>query len=429
MINNFKMKKNSVIANLALILTFITGDAFSQNFNDFKLNNGIVNDYKAVESYFENIYPEYKAHIDNWYTEITNKINNNEISNTSNRSVLEIPVVVHVVWKNPIENLSQGVIQDQIDILNKDFQRQNSDTINMRSVFSSIAGNPQIKFNLIHVQRINTSTDFFATADLYDDVKTSSTGGSDAWNTDHYLNIWIANLKDNYLLGYAYPPAGAPGWSGFSSPGPEFDGVVIDYRAFGPSTSFLGIPLKGRTAVHEVGHYLGLRHIWGDGDCSQDDNVADTPISDDNAQFACDKTRNSCNEGPGDLPDLIENFMDYSSETCQNTFTKGQATLMRTVLQTYRPGLLQNVASIDINHNTSNIKLYPNPSTGIIFYNVIENNNPVNIEVIDFTGKIMLTQNTINKTGIIDLTKFEKGIYVIRFFDSSILTTQKVTLQ
>ncbi len=390
---------------------------FSQSIDDHKLHDGRINDYSIVEDAMEVKHPGYKNYMNTWHKQIASQVNN-QVTRSS-RSIIEIPVVVHIVWKNPVENIPQADVDAQIAILNRDFQRNNPDTVNMRSVFQPIAGNPNIKFNLVTTIYHQTTSDFnidFFGGTLYDAIKTPAQGGSGAWNTSNYMNIWVGNLQGEFLLGYAYPPSGAPGWPAGQAPfDPNMDGVVVDYRAFGPSSIFAGNPLQGRTSVHEVGHYLGLRHIWGDGPCSDDDNIADTPIADSASAMDCDKIKNTCNQGAGDLPDMVENYMDYASESCQNSFTAGQASFMRTVVNTYRPGLLNNPASID-EKGISSLTIYPNPTNDILYINGFSNNTNALVEVVDLQGKVVLKSLVSNNS--IDVSNINDGIYILKVVSS-----------
>lgn len=280
-------------------------------------------------------------------------------------ATLTIPVVVHVVAQRnqATQNVSLSVIQEQIDILNEDYQRQNPDANQLRAIFSSVASNPRIEFRLDSVIYVQTDTLFYGTG-LFPDisitnkVKADCTGGDDAWDVRRYLNIWVCNLGDGGVLGFAYPPANLSNWpAGSEAPKLGFEGVVLDYRIVGRSGLYSvqgqNIVTQGRSATHEVGHYLGLRHIWGDGtlaifgipDCTVDDGVTDTPNQGMGSNFQCDTTANTCEAGqPNDLPDMIENYMDYSTESCMNTFTQGQADIMRGILSPtgYRYPLTQN---------------------------------------------------------------------------------------
>jgi|GEM_PF-730780 len=191
-----------------------------------------------------------------------------------------------------------------------------------------------------------------------DAVKSAATGGVDPWPTQDYLNIWVCNLafanplgggEIDGILGFAYPPAAAPNWPAGTLPADveTVDGVVLHYRAVGPNNpqagALAGVSDGGRSAVHEVGHYLGLRHIWGDGNCTEDDGMADTPFMDSQSQSDCDFSRNTCTDSPLDLPDMVENYMDYSNDACSNTWTADQSGFMRAMLETERTGLLKTI--------------------------------------------------------------------------------------
>ncbi|CAA6822012.1 MAG: T9SS C-terminal target domain-containing protein [uncultured Aureispira sp.] len=310
---------------------------------------------------FEQQQPGYKQHIDAVFDEATRL----GLQSQYNRVIHTIPVAVHVVWKTPNEKLSECTISEQIEILNEDFRRQNTDAGNLRPIFNSIAADTEIEFRLDTIIWTQSNVDFatlgpfgglFPDPTSIDSVK----GTSLPLDPDQYLNIWTLNLGSGGLLGYAYPPDSLPNWpAGASAPSKNREGVVLHYEVLGGPKTFtlagaLGGPptvlnVQGRTAVHEVGHYLGLRHIWGDGttgglfpqpSCSVDDGIGDTPNCLDRSSFDCDTTKNSCDTTLlNDLPDMVENYMDYSSESCMNSFTTGQKTLMKGVLNGPRAGL------------------------------------------------------------------------------------------
>jgi outer membrane lipoprotein-sorting protein len=278
-------------------------------------------------------------------------------------SIFRIPVVFHVVYKGTAQNVSESLLLSQIAVLNEDFRRLNADSNNTRALFKDRAADVGFEFFLATIDpegnpttgitRTSTTTtfNFF---DL-DAMKSSATGGKDAWNTAEYLNIWVCDLG-GAILGFAYPPSAAPNWPGGQTPSdPAFDGVVLHYQVVGydnpGATGQLSIADKGRTAVHEVGHYFGLRHIWGDSgnpftgapdcDITQDDGFSDTPHMGNNSQqTGCSFSKNTCTNGESpDEPDMVENYMDYSTETCQNMFTQQQANLMRSMAVIGRPDL------------------------------------------------------------------------------------------
>jgi len=247
----------------------------------------------------------------------------------SQNQVIRIPVVVHVVYKEEEENVSLEQIESQIRILNEDFRRLNADTTLTPVVFQHLAGDIELEFCLASFDPqgnptngiTRTATPNSSFSHNTDNVKYTAAGGKDNWDPDAYLNIWVCNLSGN-ILGYAQYPGGDP----------ERDGVVIDFESFGDIGTAKPPFHLGRTGTHEVGHYLNLRHIWGNGGCGSDDFVADTPVA-STANYngaPCDfPGANSCIVGTGDLPDMFQNYMDYSDDACMNIFTNGQKERMR----------------------------------------------------------------------------------------------------
>lgn len=252
-----------------------------------------------------------------------------EFKNTLGRlngDVYQIPVVVHVLHTNNTNNISNAQIQSQLDVLNADFRRTNSDRDNKWSQ----AADSKIEFYLAEVDpdgnattgitrtRVRTST--WITGQ--EKMKSSATGGVDAWDTDEYLNMWVVdNIRrpDGItVLGYAQFP-----WDNNAST----DGVVMADQFFGTSGTAEAPFDGGRTTTHEVGHFFGLRHIWGDSsDCRVDDFVDDTPKSNESTS-GCGEGKRTC----GSL-DMTENYMDYSDDDCLNLFTAGQRDRMHTYL-------------------------------------------------------------------------------------------------
>ena len=243
------------------------------------------------------------------------------------RQIITIPVVVHVVYKNGSQNISDAQVLSQIAILNEDFRKLNSDAIDFRdNIFGNIAADAEIEFCLASVDPDGNSTNGITRTptnrpsfSYYNEaIKFTSSGGHDAWPRDQYLNIWVGNLS-NGLLGYAQFPGGAA----------STDGVVVHYNAFGDIGTAQAPYNLGRTATHEVGHWLNLRHIWGDGGCGVDDFVNDTPIA-GGPNYGCPSPNaNSC---AGGLPDMWENYMDYTYDQCMYAFTNGQKSRMQAIL-------------------------------------------------------------------------------------------------
>ena len=334
---------------------------------------------------------------------------------------LFVNVVVHVVWKNAAENLDDSIILDQMRILNEDFNRLNADSVNLRTFFQPEAGSPQIQFELVDIIRVQTEVDFAVDilgTNLLPEVKSDILGGSNALDPEQFLNIWVCKIQPitifglevGQILGFAFPPNNLPNWPENSGAPDAFeDGVVIDYRVFGSNNpnpiEIAGggaIDVKGRTPVHEVGHYFGLRHIWGDGgliganDCAQSDGIDDTPFANAQSAFDCDTTKNTCMQVEthynADVPDLIENYMDYSSELCMNMFTKVQFELMRNVLTGTRSGLLAPPASVDASVQGIPFHIEPNPNNGefaVVFQ--VEEACSAAITLFNVNGQVMGT--------------------------------------
>lgn len=359
-----------------------------------------------------------------------------------------IPVVVHVVYFDEAQNLPDSVIENQIQVLNEDYGYYNADRFNLRDTFSTLAGNSGIQFVLASkdpdgnptsgITRTHTDTQYFMNASGFitgdmsslEKIKSTADGGIDPWDQSRYLNIWVANMNVNFndqemsvLLGYATPPAGLPNWPEGSTGGLS-DGVVINNNVFGrnnpnPFTE-QGYVVMGRTVTHEVGHYLGLRHIWGDSqNCAEDDGVEDTPRATDQSNSDCVLTKNTCVDSIGDLgdlPDMVENYMDYSAETCQNTFTKGQVEIMHGVLDGPRFDLVNdNDAVATSNPDIIYSTIYPNPTKGNITldFNIL----PTNVVIYDLTGIEIKAIQTNSKNVSIDLSTIRSGAYLVKFGD------------
>ncbi|MBF0598252.1 zinc metalloprotease [Faecalibacter rhinopitheci] len=223
-----------------------------------------------------------------------------------------IPVVVNVIYKTAAENISATQIQSQIDVLNKDFNAQNADFSNVPSIFSGVKANVGVRFELDQIIRKNVNKTSWGTADL---MKKSS--GILPTSPTTKLNLWVCTIG-NGILGYAQFPGGSS----------STDGVVIDSRYIG-TTGTATYPFNlGRTATHEVGHWMNLRHIWGDTNCGTD-YVADTP------------THNTANYGVPTFPhystcsgspvEMTMNYMDYSDDRGLYMFTEGQKSRMLSI--------------------------------------------------------------------------------------------------
>ncbi|UEG50385.1 zinc metalloprotease [Ferruginibacter lapsinanis] len=225
--------------------------------------------------------------------------------------VIEIPVVVNVLYKTTAENISLAQIQSQIDVLNEDFNNQNADRTKVPAEFSSVDATVGVRFVLASVVRKSTTKKSWGTNDA---MKKSSQGGINPTDPTHNLNIWSCNLG-NGILGYAQFPGGNL----------ATDGVVILYSAFGRTGTLIPTYNKGRTATHEVGHWMNLRHIWGDASCGND-LVDDTPVA-ATANYGCPSypKLTTCT---GKKAEMTMNYMDYTDDACMYMFTNGQKSRM-----------------------------------------------------------------------------------------------------
>jgi hypothetical protein len=244
---------------------------------------------------------------------------------TQRTAIVTIKTNVHVVYNSAEQNISTAQINSQIAAMNKDFRATNPDKSNTPAAFAGLITDARIQFKLAEVTRTKTTKTSFTTDD---GVKKKATGGIAAITPKTHMNLWVCPLGGG-LLGYAQFPGGPA----------TTDGVVINYQAFGTSGTAKAPFNKGRTATHEVGHYLNLRHIWGDTpDCSGSDMVADTP----NAAGPNFGTPAfpviTCNNGPNG--DMFMNYMDYTDDAAMFMFSAQQVLRMRTALDTARSGLI-----------------------------------------------------------------------------------------
>ena len=235
-------------------------------------------------------------------------------------TTIEVPVVVHVLYNTTAQDISDAQIASQIDVLNEDYNLQNKDNTQVPSLFASVKANVGVHFTLSKTVRKKTSKKSWQANDA---MKYSNKGGDDVVDPAHNLNVWVCNLGGG-LLGYAQFPGGKA----------ATDGVVILYDAFGRTGSLITPYDKGRSATHEVGHWMNLRHIWGDATCG-DDLVADTPKH-TTANYGCPSypLHNSCGDN---AVEMTMNYMDYTDDPCMYMFSNGQKSRMLAVFASGGP--------------------------------------------------------------------------------------------
>ncbi|RYZ40475.1 MAG: T9SS type A sorting domain-containing protein [Sphingobacteriales bacterium] len=333
-------------------------------------------------------------------------------------TIITIPVVIHLLYNKAAENLSDERILSQIQVLNECFRRLSADTVNTPAVFAGVAADCGIEFKLAtsdpQGRRTNGIIRQYTPVtkwDINDDVKYASRAGADAWDTKSYLNIWVCNL--DRVAGYSSFPGG-----------PEAtDGVVIAHSVFGKNTR--GGYEQGKTAVHEIGHYFGLRHIWGDSFCG-DDWVDDTPKQASFTPGCPSGVRQSCSNGKNG--DMYMNFMDLTQDACINLFTEGQKERIRFlfVRGESRHSLLSSKGlSAPTNSQprppeevppvVGEFRLYPNPATNEILldlsYDIRWMGRPIRITNIQGQAVIQVTVNA--KVMKIDISRLTPGLYFL----------------
>jgi PKD repeat protein len=289
---------------------------------------------------------------ENWLQALMAK-NSHNIHYNGSRAVVTIPVVVHVIHNGDAvgvgENISAAQINSQIDVLNEDFRKMmgtpghNTNPIGADVEIEWCMALIDPNGNIMTepgIDRVNLGTaSYSSTSTINSSVKPQT-----YWDPERYCNVWTVNFSGS-VLGYAQFPNVSLQGIGTNNGGASTDGVVIRHTAFGRVGNVQSPYNKGRTLTHELGHWLGLRHIWGDGSsCSATDYCDDTPKA-TAANYGC-PTKNSCNDGTPDSNDMVQNYMDYTDDGCMNIFTLCQKTRMLTALNNAprRAGLLNSNA-------------------------------------------------------------------------------------
>lgn len=348
--------------------------------------------------------------------------------------VYTIPVVVHIIYNNDSENLSDDRIHSQIQALNEDFRRLNSDSTETPAEFLGVAADAQIEFCLAifdpngdttnGITRSFTDMEEFA---LDSKMKRTSEGGIDAWDADSYLNIWVCDLPDEYL--------------GFSSlPGyPDADdGVVINYKFFGDGFGAFAPYNLGRTCTHEIAHYLGLQHIWGDdgGSCSGSDLMPDTP-NQAGENYGCPSfpLTDACTT---DFPGVMfMNYMDYTDDGCMNLFTQSQKTAMRTTIETTRSSLLLSAAGcndiVPLPGAIAELLVSPNPVNDGMNITVTNfEGSQLQFAIYNSLGQLILVHNeepAIVANEYFNFSSLEPGVYYATAFNGNYVLSTKFIVQ
>jgi len=333
--------------------------------------------------------------------------------------IIRIPVVIHVLYNTAHLNISDEQIRTQLNALNRDFRRQNSDTVNTPARFKSSAADVQIEFVLATADpkgRTTTGIVRKLTAvaewNMDDKIKFSANGGDDAWDSRYYLNIWVGKMRS--LLGYSSAPGGPA----------EKDGLVINVTAFGTQNVSAQYDM-GRTVVHEAGHWMGLKHIWGDTYCG-DDLVDDTPKQGGFTSGCPINFRTSCNNGS--MGDMYMNYMDFTNDACMNLFTLGQAERMQALFKTGGPknsflvskGLndpwLEEAPIVEMPLAKTSLTIYPNPAINELIINFANEDNWMGKELrlISINGSVLQKIKITSNIQKINISMLQAGMYAIQ---------------
>lgn len=357
---------------------------------------------------------------------------------TVSNEIITIPVVVHLLYKTGEQNISEAQIKSQIEALNKDFRRMNADASNTPAAFKLLAGDAKINFCLAQVApngqrtkgiiRKYTSKDYFIGDDA---MKFSAAGGDDMWDSKRYLNIWVCNLYGR-ALGYATVP-GQPA---------EKDGVVVNWDVFGTTGNVRPPFTKGRTATHEVAHWLGLKHIWGDASCG-DDAIADTPPQSD-YNFGCPSFPKPSYCSVNGNGDMFMNYMDFSDDACMNLFTLGQVKKMRSqfamggarnfFLNSYACDSMQATGgpmADPLPVEPMAIRIHPNPVADIVYVDCMNASWSAGrtIRIFNLQGIEVLRTVVYKNSNGISLKQLTGGIYLLRVDEGEEQITAKLFKQ
>jgi len=333
-------------------------------------------------------------------------------------AIIKIPVVVHNLYHYPSEKITNEQVMSQIAALNQCFRRRNADTVNTPPYFRLLAADCSIEFQLATSDPQRRATTGIIRKyspikewEADDKVKFSAEMGDDAWDPNSYLNIWVCNL--NRVAGYASVPGDAA----------NKDGIVIGFPAFGAINTQPGYEM-GKTAVHEIGHWLNLKHIWGDQYCG-DDGVADTPKQ-AGFNIECPNTINiTCGNGP--YGDMYMNYMDLTSDACMNLFTHGQKVRMRALFASggqrnallsskgLMPPLINEIPLPEEDPKWLHPQLYPNPASSQLTLDLAYDSRWMGktLRIINLQGQTVMTALVTAKNQHIDINKLPIGMYFL----------------
>jgi hypothetical protein len=344
-------------------------------------------------------------------------------SDKTSELVFRIPVVVHVVHDFGPENISDNQVKSQIDALNRDFNGASAQELGLRFEFFLAKIDPWGKCT----NGITRTISPYTVHGLGDRSASSREQLTSlvSWASDRYLNIWVVRSIDQTILGYS--DIGVSG-------NPKMDGVVVRYKSFGEVEAVAPPYNKGRTTVHEVGHWLSLHHPFQMGETcclnpeipcdSCGDYVCDTPNMDSTAQ-GCPSQWQNCKGNSALKTAPIHNFMGYTDDACMNEFTKGQLARVVALLTSQRT-FIHTEANMQLTgyygcpngmEETSSlsVQIYPSPVSETLYYQLDNpNSRAYQLSITDISGKVLADLQTNQSYGSIDVSAFASGVYALK---------------
>lgn len=372
-----------------------------------------------------------------------NRLKTNRQTRTATE-IITIPVVIHVVHSDRSGiiggenngNISDEQILSQIRVLNNDFRRI-PNTLGFND--NPVGTDMEINFELARKTPDGLPTNGIirvynpkASYDVFDDIDLLSQ--LSYWDSERYLNIWVTTLTDNYI-GYAEFPTGDFNGLDFDETNPRTDGVIIEHTVFGnrTGTASFGSYTYGRTLTHEVGHWFGLIHTWGDSFCGTD-YCEDTPqVSGPNNTNACVARPSRC-DGVTRIP-MIENYLDYTPDSCMNTFTQGQKERIRAIIEiSQRRNRLVKAAQLNFQPVTeTTLSIINNPGTNSTLQIRVDlpDFQDFTVNLFSLSGVLITSKEYIDFPGALitagELTQ-KKGIYIVQLQTDTNVLTKKIIL-
>lgn len=369
---------------------------------------------------------------------IQDYVRSNAGARTSASEVITIPVVVHVVHNRADNvvggagngNISDAQIQSQIDVLNEDY----GNTSGYKGFYTDSLGvDTGIRFRLASVVRTYNTTSQFSPITDADDLANISP----AWFTNRYLNIWVTRLNDRYLGTSQFPVVTELNsrTAGLATSENEekdalTDGVIIDFRYFGRNSDAITSRIYnlGRTTTHEVGHWLGLIHIWGDTTCGTDycDDTPTANTKNETTDVSCSPVYSQC-VGNVRTRNMIENYMDYSPDVCMSIFTNDQKERMQAVLA-LSPRRAKMVEYSQVSTKDLLVEVYPNPVRETLTTNVFTPNfENYTVSVYNQKGQ-KVTEDAVNRT-YLNVKNFPSGLYYYKVTTANQTITKRFVVR